>query len=194
MRKDSCTDTRFHFLSLSGRQTGLTLPETLTVLTIVGILGSLGVTLGAAIREGRLTAAASELQAALSLARSSAINRNRDVVVCPSRDNKHCESPDSLYTWWQGGYLVFVDQDGDRQPDNDEPVLLSCAARDGVTLRSSRFRARVVYRPNGMATGTNLTFTLCPNGSSHGIRSIVISNTGRARISRKSADHLPCSS
>lgn len=164
----------------------------LVVLAITGILGVSSVSLGGVVRDTRLSTGANDLMAALSLARSSAIARSADVVVCPSADGRQCDAADDSYTWWHNGFLVFVDNDSDRQLDSDEPILLNAPARTGLTLRSSKFRSKVVYRASGSAAGSNLTLTLCPSGSSAGIRSVVISNTGRARVSRASADHLPC--
>lgn len=164
----------------------------LTVLAITSILGATSVALGGVVRDTRLSTGANDLMAALSLARSSAITRSADVVVCPSAGGRRCDAAGDRYTWWHNGVLVFVDHDGDRQPDGDEPVLLTAPDRTGLTLRSSKYRTRVVYGANGSPAGSNLTLTLCPSGSSAGIRSVIVSNTGRARVSRAAADHLPC--
>ncbi|OGI40119.1 MAG: hypothetical protein A2140_07055 [Candidatus Muproteobacteria bacterium RBG_16_62_13] len=171
---------------------GFSLYEMLVVLAIVSILGSASATLGSVLRNDRLSTGANELMAVLNLARSHAVMRLADVVVCPSRTGRQCDEPDSRYTWWHEGYLVFVDLDGDRRLDENEPVLLNGPARAGITLRSSRYRTKVVYRASGMTTGTNLTLTFCPAGPAADVRSVIISNIGRARVSRAPADHLPC--
>ena len=171
---------------------GFSLHEMLVVLAIVSILGSASAALGGVIRNERLSTGANDLMAALNLARSNAVMRLADVVVCPSRSGRQCDAAGADFTWWHDGYLVFVDLDGDRQPDTNEPILLNGPARTGITLRSSRFRTKVVYRADGMTAGTNLTLTFCPAGPAAGIRSVIVSNTGRARVSRASVDHLPC--
>jgi type IV fimbrial biogenesis protein FimT len=193
MHRDGCRSVLFSrsFISVSG-QPGYSLTETLSVLAIVSVLGVTSLSLAGVVRDERLGTGANDLMAALSLARSSAITRTADVVVCPSRDGRRCDAPDNRYTWWHDGYLVFVDQDGDRAPDTGEPVLYRGATSGHVSLRSSRYRTRVVYHPNGMTAGSNLTFTFCPIGSGGVIRSVIISNTGRARVSRAAGDHLPC--
>ncbi len=194
MHREQCRSTAVYSFTTTpptGRR-GFTLYEMLVVLTIVSILGSASAALGAVLWNDRLSTGANDLMTALSLARSSAITRLADVVVCPSRTGRQCDEPDSRYTWWHEGYLVFVDHDGDRRLDENEPVLLNGPARTGITLRSSRYRTKVVYRPNGMTTGANLTLTFCSAGPAADTRSVIISNIGRARVSRAAADHLPC--
>lgn len=194
MHREQCRGTVFHFFTATppaGRR-GFSLYEMLVVLTIVSILGSASASLGGVLRNERLSTGANDLMAALNLARSHAVMRLANVVVCPSRAGHQCDEPDSRYTWWQNGYLVFVDFDGDRRRDDNEPVLLNGSAKTGITLRSSRYRTRVVYRPDGMTTGSNLTLTFCPVGPAADVRSVIISNTGRARVSRAPVDHLPC--
>ncbi len=196
MHKEQCCSAVFYppsrTTSPSGAR-GFSLYEMLVVLTVISILGSTSAALGSIIRDDRLSTGANDLMAALNLARSSAITRLADVVVCPSRTGRQCDAAGTDFTWWHDGYLVFVDRDGDRQPDTDEPVLLNGPARTGITLRSSKARTKVVYRPSGTPGGTNLTLTFCPpGGSTAGTRSVVVSITGRARVSRASADHLPC--
>ncbi len=194
MHKGPCGGAVFHSFTTTPPDgaRGFNLHEMLVVLAVISILGSTSAALGNIIRDDRLSTGANELMAALNLARSSAITRLADVVVCPSRTGRQCDAAGTEFTWWHDGYLVFVDRDGDRQPDTDEPVLLNGPARTGITLRSSRYRSRVTYRPGGMTTGTNLTLTFCPVGSTAGVRSVIVSNTGRARVSRASTDHLPC--
>lgn len=194
MRMDTRQDVGHLFSSShSGCPSGFTLHEMLVVLAITGILGVSSVSLGGVVRDTRLSTGANDLMAALSLARSSAIARSADVVVCPSADGRQCDAAGDSYTWWHNGFLVFVDNDGDRRLDSDESILLIAPARTGITLRSSKARTKVVYRPSGTPGGTNLTLTFCPpGGSTAGARSVVVSITGRARVSRASADHLPC--
>jgi len=177
---------------LPGCRSGFTLYEMLVVLAITGILGATSVALGGVIRNERLSTGANDLMAALNLARSNAIMRQADVVVCPSRNGRQCDAAGTDYTWWHDGYLVYVDLDGDRQPDTNEPILLNGPAATGITLRSSKARTKVAYRPSGMPGGTNLTLTFCSPGSTAGARSVIVSITGRARVSHATDDHLPC--
>lgn len=182
----SCTRLSVHF-----HQTGLSLLEAIVTL---GIAGTLTLTAMPSLlrlqAEQEVRTAANTLIAALYTARSEAIKRGNHAVLCPSMDGSECADTDSE-TAWEAGYLLFADSDGDAQRDSQEPVLRQFDPLRHVTVRSSRARDHVTYRPNGLASGTNLSFILCPRSRHASPRAVIVSNTGRARISMKLADGGP---
>ena len=113
--------------------------------------------------------------------------RRNHAVLCPSRNGNDCDDSDSV-TMWENGYLLFVDNNRDTRRDSEEPLLLRFDVVKGITVRSSRSRDHVTYLPSGLATGTNLTFTFCPLSRKATPRAVIVSNTGRARISSKLSD------
>src|SRR5581483_8833732 len=139
-------------------QRGLTLVETIFGVAIMLVLGAASLpALGKLIGGNRAHAAQTTLLASLDLARASAITRMSEVVLCPSDDRRHCTAT----PWWQHGWIVFQDVDGDGKRDADEPLLAVTEPLEGIAVATSAGRERVVYRYDGSAGGTNLTFTLC---------------------------------
>src|SRR5687768_17503929 len=93
--------------------TGLTLLEMLVALAILGIMAAVGVpSLMDTVNRMAVTSAARTISSSLSLARSEAVKRGADVSICPSADGTDCESDN-----WAGGWIVFVDANGDANGD-----------------------------------------------------------------------------
>jgi type IV fimbrial biogenesis protein FimT len=161
------------------RTLGFTLMELLIALAIAGIL--LGVALPAfsgVLEAGR----AQDARAALFNSFVAAVNRatltGTHAVLCPSHDGLTClDSAD-----WSGGWIAFLDRDGDREHGADERVIQRKEALAGkVRLRSTEGRKRVVFQPNGGNAGSNVTFTLCDGRGPAKAQALVLSNFGRLR-------------
>jgi type IV fimbrial biogenesis protein FimT len=162
------------------RPRGFTLPELVVTIAIVAILSTvalpafgklIGRTLGEVTR--------SELEISLNQARLSAVNRGAHVVVCPSMDQETCLHT----TQWQHGWLLFADLDHDGQRSADEPVIAQNQARAaGVGILGTAGRPRIDYQPDGSASGTNLTLTICDVAAGPAdAKTLVVNNAGRVR-------------
>ena len=159
-------------------QRGVTLIELVFTAAIVATLCAISLpALGSLVQGSRSRAANNTLITALNLARSSAVTRGSEIVLCPSADQKHCD--DSI--WWQQGWIVFQDLDRNGTRSVDEPILHIVEPQPGMAIASSIGRDHVTYRIDGSATGTNLTFTLCDRRGSAHASTIVVSNSGRPR-------------
>lgn len=163
-------------------QRGVSLHDALVTLAVVGTLTTLAVPgFQALLANLRVTTAANTLVTALYTARSVAITRGERAVLCPSSDGETCAD----HSVWDVGYLLYVDLNANRARDVDEPVLRQFDAAPSLRIRSSLHREHVSYLPNGLASGSNLSFTLCSqNGDGHG-RTVVVSNSGRARVANR---------
>ncbi len=157
---------------------GFTLIEFIFTTAIVATLCAISLpALGSLVLGNRSRAANNTLVTALNLARSSAVSRSSEMVLCPSADQQHCD--DGI--WWQQGWIVFQDLDRNGTRSSDEPILSVVAPQSGMAIASSIGRDHVTYRIDGSATGTNLTFTLCDRRGSAHASTIVVSNSGRPR-------------
>lgn len=165
-------------LSSRSRQRGLTLIELLIVLTIAGLLAVVGMpALGSMLARSHRESAEAALQASLMHAREMAITHHVQVIVCPSPDHRTCASWDD----WQDGWLVAMDADRDRKPDAGAPLEVFEAMPAHMRVRSSSGRPRVVFRPDGSASGSNARLTICHLGDTRAGSAVIVSSSGRVR-------------
>jgi type IV fimbrial biogenesis protein FimT len=162
----------------AAKQTGFTLIELIFAVAILAVLMSVSApALGNLIHGARARSARSLLTGSLGLARTTAASTQRQVIVCPSGDHAHCSDS----TWWQAGWIVFEDANQNGQRDDDEPLLEAVDAQAGVTIASNAGRRFVRFRPDGSASGTDLTYTICDRRGAGEAAAIVVSNPGRIR-------------
>lgn len=171
---------------------GFTLQEMLITLCIGGLLAGAGIGMWNAIQRSTIVAAANELASNLALARTQAIERQARVVMCPTTDGKTCSGAGSDYTFWQEGWMVYVDQNGNAMPDGDEIVRIRKGDIHGVHIRTSRTRSRVTYRPLGTSGGSTITFAVCGERDPTLARYVIVSNVGRARVSQTTTSAVRC--
>ena len=168
------------------RRRGHTLPELVFTMAIaIGLLGW-GVP---AFRDLQLNAArtreVNQFIQAVYLARSEAIKRNGVVSLCPSLDGEWCAPAG---TPWQRGWLIFVngDRDSPAVRDDGEDLLRVYAPWDKGAVHANR--ATLSFRPFGQM-GVTATFTFCDQRGSKAARAVIISQTGRPRVSDRSASN-----
>jgi type IV fimbrial biogenesis protein FimT len=170
------------------RHQGYTLPEMILVVALVATTLGYGIP---TFRDLGLDAARTReinsLVHSLYLARSEAIKRNGVVSLCPSADRDLCAPAG---TPWQSGWIVFVNGDRDQPAvrDPDEAMLhVHAGWTEGNVLAN---RATLSFRPFGQS-GTTATFTFCDRRGDRSARAVIISQTGRPRVSDQSASGTP---
>lgn len=158
---------------------GLTLIELMIALAIVAILATIGVPAFAGLlAESRITAKSNLLMSHIQFARHSAIKLRTQVVACPSLDQLNCSG-----NRWDQGWIIFVDRNNNGRADTADDVL-RVVGPDPAVLMHSGGRLRVRFQPGGGAFGTNLTIRVCDPSGRAKPRAVVVSNPGRARVSR----------
>lgn len=167
---------------------GITLIELLIALGIAGILASVAMPAFSGAMEASRSASA-EMSLLTSLTHSinrAALTGTRS-VLCPSIDGIACSAgPD-----WSGGWIAFLDRDGDRERGAGESLIVTESALPGnVRLRTSVGRTRIVFQGNGGNAGSNVTFTLCDGRGPTRARTLVLNNAGRLRHGTPSAASL----
>lgn len=166
---------------------GFTLIELMVTLAVLAILLTVAVPgLAMFVQNNRLAAQANDLVTALAYARSEAVSRAVRVAVCGRQDDLNCTGSGI----WDGGFLVFVDADGNGAPDGAGDILRVRAPMEGAnTLRSNR--AVVTFQPSGFSTGSNATVNLCDTRGDANGRAIILNNQGRVRVAAVTAGGCP---
>jgi type IV fimbrial biogenesis protein FimT len=164
---------------------GLTMVELSITLAIVGILSAIAVpNLSQFLhRSGRVTTV-NDFMHTIFLARSEAIKRNAVVSICRSVDGNTCGNKTAN---WESGWIVFINNDHDSPAnrDADEEVLHRHGAWSGGKVTSNR--QAFSFRPTSQGD-VNGTIVFChPDADPNEARAIIISHTGRPRISQKDA-------
>ncbi len=175
------------------RRRGFTLIELAAVLAIGAVMMSIALPdMRQMIRSQQLKAAVSDLFGAIDLARTQAIARGRRVQLVPAGG----ASPD-----WSRGWVVFVDQDGDRRPGASEEVIMSHGPLAAGILVHAAFSSQqglpyLAY--NSMGRSCSDTSSLAARWGTlslvHGqqTRRIKINMLGRARICDPARDGATC--
>jgi type IV fimbrial biogenesis protein FimT len=160
---------------------GYSLYELVMTLGLVAVLLGVGIpSLGALAADKRLRVEVDALFHAIYLARTESIARRRVVTICPSIDGRYCNPGYD----WSGGWIVFVNKGlrNSLQRADDEQLLRHhqvsetsriMSNRQGFSLRSTELRA------------TNGTLIFCDRASRTQSRALVVSYTGRPRVTRK---------
>jgi len=164
---------------------GSTLMELLIALAIVGILASVAIpAFSGAMEASHSASAEANLLASLTRSIERAALTGTHSVLCPSIDGIACRNgPD-----WSGGWIAFLDRDGDRERNAGESLIVTESALSGnVRLRTSVGRTRIVFQGNGGNAGSNVTFTLCDGRGPARAKTLVLNNAGRLRHGTPSA-------
>ncbi len=168
---------------------GYSLYELLMTLTLVALIAGLGLpSFSGLVARAGMHVEINALFHAIHLARKESIMRKRIVSLCPSLDGLSCEPGLD----WSSGWLMFENTDRDEPPrrDTGEPLLQAhrvgenvriMANRRGFTLRATQKRA------------TNGTFVVCDRSDRAVPVALVISYTGRPRVTQETRRGEPYS-
>ncbi len=157
---------------------GYSLYELLVTLAIASMLIIIGVPmLSDSVARSRQSVEINALFHAIHLARKESIVRRRPVSLCPSIDGNRCTSGRN----WSGGWILFVNEDGDQPPtlDDGEAVLNRHRASEAIRITANRrgFTLRAIHR-----RATNGTFVICDHADRIRPKALVVSWTGRPRV------------
>ena len=170
------------------RNPGHTLPELLFSTAIVAGLAAWTVpTFGDLRRNSARTREVNQFVQAVRLARSEAVKRNAVVSLCPSSDGATC-GPDG--TPWHSGWITFVnvDRDSPAARDPGEELLRAYVGWPAGQILANR--KTLSFRAFGQS-GVTATFAYCDDRGSPSARAVIISQSGRPRVSDRDASDQP---
>ena len=128
---------------------GFTLIELMVTVSLAAILLATAVpSFKSTIQSNRLSAQANEFMLAMTYAKSEAVKRNTQVVVCSRATDNSCSGDVN----WDTGWLVFVDSDGDG--------VVSAGEEGGVLKVRSPLEAH-----NTLRAGTNSSIIFLNTGA-----------------------------
>jgi type IV fimbrial biogenesis protein FimT len=172
---------------------GLTLVETLCVISIVAILMVLAVpTYRVLLHRSQLVSVADSLQMHMMLARSEAILRNGRLVLCKSASGLAC-SPSG---GWEQGWILFHDRNGNGVVDPSDTLVSRVHALppNVRVLGNKQVSTYVSYLPTGQTSLISGAFqagtlTVCVASASRTeARQLIIASSGRVRSQRTTLD------
>src|SRR5690554_4362610 len=171
---------------MTRKDAGLTLIELLITLAIAAVTLTIGLpAFSGSLERTRVATTMHQVSADLAMARSTAIMRRAQVVVCPRTADFRCRGDRD----WSQGWIVFTDDDGNRQPDEKAHILRATDPPAHRTLSIDSTRQFLRYQRDGRSAHSNQTVRVCSRQQLAG--TVVVNNLGRVRSSRMPAG-APC--
>ena len=162
------------------KESGFTLIELLVTVAIAGLVMAFAIpAMGTFVKNERLTTQINTLVGHLAYARSEAVLRRQQVILCASSNMTSCQG-----TNWAAGWILFIDADNSSDFTAGEEILRVKQALSGGNTLVSSTGSNFIYDNRGFSPNSNGTFSLCDDrGASdpYYVKSISISNTGRVR-------------
>lgn len=182
----------FLFTQRTLRCGGFTLMELVITLVIGSILFTLAIpSFQTFILNNRITTQANELVADFAFARSEAMKRSENVLVCVKETAT--ETCDSTTPEWRLNRVIWVDLNADGTMDAGEILRRRDTIEGDNVLLTSNIPTTLIFRRDGFvnvskpATGLANHFKLCDRRQNPSARAIVLDPTGRVRTTSEAA-------
>ena len=155
-------------------QTGVTVIELMVTVTVLGIILTVGVpSLGQFLRNSELNAVTHQIQEAMVYARAEAVNRQRNIRVCPlNQGNGGCRNG----RVWSEGMVVYEDLNGNGSFDAPAEELKIVDYSNGTTVNWNG-ALQIQFNSFGR-TGNVGTFDISVTGLR---RQMALAGSGRIR-------------
>ena len=159
------------------KYSGFTLVELMVVVAIAGMAMAFAIpAMGTFIKNERLVTQINTLVGHLAYARSEAVTRRQQIILCASNNMNTCNGAD-----WATGWILFIDADNSSTFNAGEQVLRAKATLEGSNTLISSTGTMIIYDNRGFSPNSNGVFSLCDDRGATHVKSISITNTGRVR-------------
>ena len=163
------------------QQIGLTIIELMIAIAVLSIVLSVGVPSFERIMDtNQLAGQSNNFISSFNFARSEAVKRKQDIVICHSNDANDCAGSNG----YEDGWHVYVDVNRNASFDSgtDTIIWTNDELSRNLTLRGNgAIQNEIIFRPNGRPTN-NGSLTLCKENELTKSRVLVINRTGRVRV------------
>jgi len=181
------------FFNKSKRQTGLTLINLLTTLSISSLLMTTGIpAITQTYYQQRANSTYDELFTLIQFTRLQAVNYHSQVILCPTKDNTNCIND------WSQQLMIFVDKNDDEIKDKGEELLrvrAQLGSQEQIKWDASGSRRYLRFKGDGSTGNQNgrLSYCLTTENKLYA-KQIVMFLSGRARRGSKSKAIEKCNS
>ncbi len=143
------------------------------------------------VQENRMISQANSFVIAVNLARSEAIKRNVNTILCPTANRTDCTAAGG----WEQGWLLLADADASGGGQSAGDVLLKVFPpfAGSTTLRGAGgtgYTSLIIYTPSGSVTASGDLVVCDDRGLGHA-RGIAISPTGRPQLMPNTSMTVP---
>ncbi|WP_062268569.1 GspH/FimT family pseudopilin [Endozoicomonas arenosclerae] len=164
---------------------GLTLIEIMITIILVGIIGSLTVSMDSLVKSFRMDFYNQRVFSSMVLTRSEAIKRGENVSMCRSQNGISCDTSDNN---WKAGWLVFVNPNNNNSVDPGEDIIRVYGVIDREVTIHLDAGNTVTFVPRGSPAVVR-TIRLCPTGGvDTPVRTVSVSATGQIRKTSSTDD------
>lgn len=159
---------------------GFTLIELIIALSMISILSAYAIPSYKRFKQSKtMSLEINRLVATINYARNQSIILREHIILCATQSYTACDGNSQ----WHLGWMVFIDNDKNRQFDESDHILLNEPHMPhGLAALASIHRPRIRFDQNGFAPGTNLSIRFCDERGADFGKGIIISNVGRARL------------
>lgn len=171
------------------REGGFTLVEMMVVLAVIGILATVVIpSFQTFYYNGVGTTQVNEFVTSLNYARSEAITRGTQAIMCKSNDGASCDNALN----WHEGWLIFADTNNSSTLDNTDVILrVHGPLTDSNSTLYGNGTVTNTVTFNASGTSQNGSFLLCDDrGLGEHAKAIVLS-FGRIRTLKQTDPSVP---
>ena len=173
---------------------GVTLVELLVTLSIMAILSAIAIpSFSSMVQDFAISGQVNSMNADVRYARSEAMKRGINVVLCPSADPL-ATTPTCSGTSWRTGWIIFVDSNNNAASDAGELLLRRQESLSDKSGGITATQNSISLTRDGRLPATNatasvvVTFLSTGSGSSQQSKFLCISTNGRPKAVKKASE------